>query len=283
MRPHYALSFLALLASAGLSAQQVQKCCGTSNSTFLLGNLTLASHIQSLYLPGDLTGAQDGDITQLYFRYGSTGEDLGNTLGGFMIRMGLTNLTAFQSGNLFFTDLDTVLMVTEQVIAAGVEGEWFTIPLAVPFPYQMGRTLILDVWYATSATTNFGTLGTTNNGRKLYANSLTSPTGTTTSTTWQDLGFDLSAPTGVAPMEATAPRLLPLPGEARWMLTWGDADTQAGQLELLDASGRLLRTEAVRNGAAGHVLDLADAAPGVYMARLRRGDGASTVLRFVRP
>ncbi len=36
-------------------AQMVQKCCGTSNSTFLLGNLTTASHSQSIYTPADLT------------------------------------------------------------------------------------------------------------------------------------------------------------------------------------------------------------------------------------
>src|SRR5690606_4581116 len=114
-----------------------------------------------------------------------------------MIRLAQTTATAFTGGNQFFTDLDTVLMVPELVISPGAPGEWFSFPLGTPFPYTVGRTLILDIWYDDSTTPNFGTYGTTNNGRKLYAIDLSLPTGTTTSGTWQDLGFDLGAPTAI--------------------------------------------------------------------------------------
>ena len=50
----------------------------TTNSTFLLGNLT-AAKTQSLYLPTDLTGAVAGTITSLSFQYGSTGQATGVT------------------------------------------------------------------------------------------------------------------------------------------------------------------------------------------------------------
>ncbi|MBK7085996.1 MAG: hypothetical protein IPH53_15565 [Flavobacteriales bacterium] len=55
-------ALLMLTAFAPTQAQTVQKCCGSSNSTFLLGNLATANHSQCLYLPTDLTGATDGEI-----------------------------------------------------------------------------------------------------------------------------------------------------------------------------------------------------------------------------
>jgi hypothetical protein len=91
MNARYAFHALALVLPFGLFAQQAQRCCGTSNSTFLLGNTNFAPHTQSLYLPGDLVNEESGLITTLYFRYGDTGEDLGNTLSGLLIRLGMTS------------------------------------------------------------------------------------------------------------------------------------------------------------------------------------------------
>lgn len=139
MHTRTTLLALAFALPVALCAQDVQRCCGTSNSTFLLGNTSFAPHTQSLYLPGDLQNEVSGLITTLYFRYGSTGEDLGNTLTGLMIRLGMTTAGAFTS-NTFFTDLDTVLMAPTYTIAPGTEGNWFSIPPHGCAPPPTSRT-----------------------------------------------------------------------------------------------------------------------------------------------
>lgn len=271
------------LLPATLHAQQVQKCCGTSNSTFLLGNLTYAKHTQSLYLPGDLTNAQSGNIDRLYFRYGSTGVDVGVTLYEVMVRMAQTAATTFAGGNQFYTDLDTVLMVPELTIAPGTNGDWFSFPLGTSFAYVADRTLILDIWYNDSSTPNFGTLGTANNGRKLHAIDLSLPTGTTTSSTWQDFGFDLGAPTAIAEERNDQLYLLPLPGYEQWHLTWTGSTVDHATVQLSDASGRLLRTDRVRTSGGAYLLDMAQYSTGVYIVQLRSADGTVRTQRFLKP
>lgn len=282
MKQLFTLLGTLLFLGTSTQAQMVQKCCGTSNSTFLLGNTSFAKHTQCIYLPADLTGAASGPITTLYFRYGSTGEDLGNTLGGLMIRLGLTTETAFAGGNTFFTDLDTVLMAAQYNIPPGIEGDWFSIELDTPFPFEMSETLILDIWFESSTTTNFGTLGTSNTGRKLYSLDLTSPTGTTTSSTWQDIGFDLSLPTGLRAQGLGAFRIHPLPGQDQWQVRWTDT-AAADRLLLYDATGRVVSSEGLAGEANSHVLDLSDANAGIYIAELRLRDGTRHTQRFVRP
>ena len=283
MKARYTLPLLLLLLPVAMFAQQVQKCCGASNSTFLLGNLTYAKHTQSLYLPGDLSNAQDGTINTLYFRYGSTGEDLGVTLSNVMIRMALVAQTTFTGGNAFFTDLDTVLMVPELTIAPGIEGDWFSFPIGVPFQYNANRTLVLDIWYTDSTTPNFGTLGTTNNGRKLYANDLSLPTGSTSSGTWQDFGFDVGAPTAIAEPPLDVLSMVPMPGYTEWMMTWTAGSVSGGTMQLSDASGRLLRAEKVRADGSSFLLDMTAFATGVYVVQLRTSEGVVRSQRFLKP
>lgn len=283
MKARYTLPLLLLLLPVAMYAQQVQKCCGTSNSTFLLGNLTYAKHTQSLYLPGDFSNAQDGTINTLYFRYGSTGEDLGVTLSNVMIRMALIAQTTFTGGNTFFTDLDTVLMVPELTIAPGIEGDWFSFPIGVPFQYNANRTLVLDIWYTDSTTPNFGTLGTTNSGRKLYANDLSLPTGSTTSGTWQDFGFDVGAPTSIAERPLDVLSMVPMPGYTEWMMTWTAGSVSGATMQLSDASGRQLRTEKIRADGSSFLLDMTAFATGVYVVQLRTSEGVVRSQRFLKP
>lgn len=282
MKLHSTLVTVSLLLASVLSAQEVQKCCGTSNSTFLLGNISYAKHSQVLYLPGDLSNAQNGSITRLYFRYGSTGEDLGNTLTDLVIRMGRTAATAFAPGNVFFTDLDTILISPALTIDAGVTGDWFSFPVA-PFMYSMDSTLILDIQIGNSSTTNFGTLGTSNTGRKIYANDLAATTGSAGSTTWQDFGFDFGTTSVITARPDHELQLTPLPGYEEWHLTWGGEKLMGATVQLFDATGKVLRSDRVASNAGPYTLDMAPFSTGIYLVQLRTVDGAMRTQRFFRP
>lgn len=232
------------------NAQMVQKCCGTSNSTFLWGSPT-SSHTQSLYLPSDLSNLMEGDIERLYYRYGTTGIMNGNVLTNVVITMGQTSQTGFTGGNMYFTGLDTVLTADTLTIAPGVTGDWFGMDLDVLFPYDSTLTLIIDIFWTSSATSNLGCYGQTNNGRKLYSNNNTSPTGNTTSTTWQDMGFDLRITTAVDERAAAAPWLHPNPAShALYVRLPGTMDIPRSW-HILDALGRLELTGTF-NGASGN-------------------------------
>lgn len=256
---------LVLLASA--HAQQVQKCCGTSNSTFLLGNTNYARHSQMIYLPGDLTNATDGPITHLYFRYGSTGQDQGNTMSNFMVRLGLTDETAFANGNEYFTDLDVVYSASSFTIAPGTTGEWLWFSLQTPFLYNTGRTLIVDITFESSTTVNFGTLGTTNNGRKLVSPDLGATTGSVTSSTWQDIGFDIDGTLGLSASGGLDVELWPNPATSTSILRWSGGTPTPSSVDLHDINGRLVRTTRVPTGAQQCEIDVHDLDPGLYLLR----------------
>lgn len=281
MKRHLLLFGSALLLSVS-NAQQVQKCCGTSNSTFLFGSTTYARHSQLLYLPGDLTNAVDGPITHLYFRYGSTGEDLGNTLGNFVVRLGLTNETAFANGNEYFTGLDVVYTASEFTIAPGTTGEWFWFSLQTPFNYNTNRTLIVDISFETSTTTNFGTYGNTNSGRKLVSPDPASPTGSTTSSTWQDIGFDIDGTLLVDGPADWSASLWPNPaGEQAW-LRWAKGAPDALRLVLVDASGRIVQDMNIPSGTTQTAINLQGLDAGIYMARWNNPDGMGGSVRLVK-
>lgn len=273
---------LALLAAplATASAQTVQKCCGTSNSTFLLGNLGTAPHTQSLYLPGDLTNAVAGEITRLYYRYGTTGVANGNTLGDLLVRMGQTTATAFIGGNTFFTGLDTVLQLATFDIAPGTAGDWFVIPMQTPFPFDPAQTLIVDIHFTNSTTTNFGCYGTANNDRKLYSLSPTDITGNTTSTTWQDIGFDVNTSTGLEEAGALRTIVFPVPTEGELMVQVDNGPATA--VEVLDLHGRSLPVTALAQPGAPVRLDVAALPAGLYLVRVRSEDGRTGQARWIK-
>lgn len=256
---------LALLASA--HAQQVQKCCGTSNSTFLLGNTNYARHSQMIYLPGDLTNATDGPITHLYFRYGSTGQDQGNTLSNFIVRLGLTDATAFVNGNEYFTELDIVYSASSFTIAPGTTGEWLWFSLQTPFLYNTGRTLIVDITFESSTTVNFGTLGTSNNGRKLVSPDLGATTGSVTSSTWQDIGFDIDGTLGLEDAARWEATLSPNPASDAATLRWSQGTPAPTAVTLFDTHGKAVRTAHLPKGARQHEVDVQGLDAGLYLVR----------------
>jgi Secretion system C-terminal sorting domain len=269
--------FVLCLAITGSSAQMVQKCCFNSNSTFLWGFPT-ASHTQSLYLPGDLTNPVVGSINRMYWRYGSTGIATGNTLTGVTIRLGLTPQTAFTGGDVFFTALDTVLQLDTLVIPPGATGDWFGISLDTLFAYDAVQTLIVDVNWTTSITTAFGCLGSPNNGRKLHANNNIDLTGSTTSTTWQDIGFDVQLVANVPETSAATPSIYPVPAAERLSITLPAAVAAPARMSILDMHGRFVMNEPVRVTDGSLSIDLRLLADGLYMLQL---DGMRPV-RFVK-
>ena len=261
------LSTLLLAAVTSTQAQTVQKCCGTSNSTFLLGNLATANHSQCLYLPADLTGATDGEITRIYYRYGTTGQTSGNTLTNFMVRMTQTYATAFAGGDTFFTGLDTILIRATYTIAPGTTGDWFVIPLDTAFVFDASQTLVVDISFTGSATTNFGTYSTNLAGRKLYWNDLTSPTGQSVVTTWQDIGFDLAPTTGLAD-QFTNTSLIPYPNPTISSVQLAGAAPNA-PFQLVDTEGRILRSGTLTPEG----IDMNGLDPGLYFVRIPARSG----------
>ncbi|MBP6390663.1 MAG: T9SS type A sorting domain-containing protein [Flavobacteriales bacterium] len=258
MMHRYFSALLMLPAFASTQAQTVQKCCGSSNSTFLLGNLATANHSQCLYLPADLTGATDGEITRIYYRYGTTGQTSGNTLTNLMVRMTQTSATAFAGGDTFFTGLDTILTLATYTIAPGTTGDWFVIPLDTAFVFDASQTLVVDISFTGSATTNFGTYSTNLAGRKLYWNDLTSPTGQSVVTTWQDIGFDLAPTTGVVDQFAAAP-LIPYPNPTISSVQLSGVAPNT-PFQLIHTDGRILRSGTL----SPEGIDMNGLDPGLY-------------------
>ncbi len=269
-----------MLLHAGLCAQMVVKGYGNSNSTFLLGH-TSAVHTQCLYLPTDLSPqGMSGDITRIYYRYGDTGEDLGNTLGDLRIRMGQTTATGFQNGNMYYTGLDMVLHEDTYTIAPGVEGDWFSIDLGTPFTYDPSKTLIIDIMFATTTTLNFGTLGTDNDGRKLRSDDTTSTIGSQfPSTTWQDLGLDLETSIGMVQIGRNdGVHVLPNPFASTFdvLLPPGSA---VDRLQIMDMTGRTVRS--VNINAPRTSFDLGAEPSGIYFLQLT-GERSNHVLKVVK-
>ncbi|MFZ1691806.1 MAG: T9SS type A sorting domain-containing protein [Flavobacteriales bacterium] len=262
------------IAPAAVQGQQVYKGFGTSNSTFLLGNLS-ALRTQCLYLSGDLVNPTGGAITRLYYRYGTTAQATGVTLGNLQIKLGLTNEVAFANGNTYFTGLTPVLQAASFTIPPGTTGDWFPIDLQTPFLYNPNRTLIIEIEFATTTAAAFGTYGTTpNQGRKLYSGTSGTTTGTTTSSTWQDMGFDLDIGAGIVRVETFSQAVWPNPAHDAVNVRLPNG--MVGVVEMLDASGRIAKTHTV-NASGTSTISIIELAPGLYTARVVN-DGGHLVL-----
>jgi hypothetical protein len=126
-------------------SQTIYKGLNTSNSTFLLGAIN-ARKSQCLYKPSDFnTIPNNGEITKIYYRYGSTGNTAPHDLSPFTIKLGQTNDTFFSGDSLFFTGLSTVRFDSVYTIPAGTQGDWFGIDLQTPFAYDSSKTLIVEI------------------------------------------------------------------------------------------------------------------------------------------
>ena len=270
--------FLASFFLWDAKAQMVQQCCGTQNSTYLWG-LPAASHTQCLYLPGDLTGLLSGDIHRLYWRYGNVSEDVGNSFTDLTIRLGQTAQTTFTNGNQFFTGLDTVLTRSSWVIHPGIEGEWFSIDLDTLFAYDSTQTLIVDVAWLTS-TTNMGCLGGPNNGQKLYSDDNSSPTGTASSISLQDIGFDLELSTSIADGRMPEALLWPVPAEDVLEVRLSSAPGQPGIWRVHDALGKPVLTGRYAQGTDRFAVNVAGLTKGLYFLEFPDDPGGMRTERF---
>ena len=266
------LAFFAITGASLAHGQQIYRNTGTGNSTFLLGN-DMAAHTQCLYLPGDLIGPVDGDIIRLYYRYGSTGQAAGNTLGNLLISLGQTTATVFNNADEYFTGLDTALFAISHVIAPGTTGDWFAIDLPVPFAYDATQTLIVDIQFATTVNNALGCLGVPNNGRKLYSATPGSITGSTTSATWQDIGFDLLNPSGVLHNAFSNARAWPNPVGDLLTIDFGTYSTQQSTITLHDAIGRRVLQLGSGTAAGAASLDVSGLPSGIYTLVIAGAEG----------
>ncbi len=190
-------AFIVLTSATFSHAQQIFKGGGTSNSTFLFGYTSYAAKSQCIFLPGDLTNLRSGNMTRLYWRYGSTGNTSPQTLTYFTIKIGQTTATGYNANN-FFTGLQEVMFDSSYTIPAGITGNWFGIDLDTTFAYDSTKTLIVQLTFPQSAVNNWGTYGTTNTPpKKIISPDTAAVTGDPSSGTWQDFGFDLQTPTGI--------------------------------------------------------------------------------------
>ncbi len=262
-------------------AQEVQKCCGTSSSTFLLGSPSYARHTQCLYAPGDFTGAVAGHIVRLYYRYGNSGVALGNTLGDFSISLIQTSATSL-NGVQFLTGLQSVLEVNSFSIPPGQSGNWFSIDLDTPFLYDPTQSLVVDTRFETSSNTAFGTYSTSGTtGRKIMSSSTTDLSGEAWGTL-QDVGFDLDQGTGMIQRVLTNVMLYPNPAAASSELFWTTPLAQDGFITLTDLSGRTMMTRPVAAGLTRTSVDLTSMAKGMYLLQLRDAAGLLYSGRLVR-
>ncbi|MFN3875407.1 MAG: hypothetical protein ACK4L7_05810, partial [Flavobacteriales bacterium] len=105
---------------------------------------------------------------------------------------------------------------------------------------------------------------------------LLSSTGSTTSSTWQDFGFDVNGTTGLAGEAPWGAVLTPDPASGAAWLTWPDGTPAPAQLFLFDASGRRVRSTSLPMGARQARIDLDGLAPGPYLVRWQGKDGGAT-------
>lgn len=181
------------------NGQQILKSGGNSNSTFLFGSVAYARKTQCIYPPSSLANETYGTIKRLYFKYGSTGATNDQLLTDFKVRLGITSDQTIP-GTTFYTGLTTVLDTASYTIPGGAVGTWFAIEVDSVFNYDPGRSLIVEVSFSDSDIQNWGTYGTNNTPpRKLNSPDVDATTGSNTSSTWQDMGFDLATITGIAP------------------------------------------------------------------------------------
>lgn len=282
--PRILFSLTVVLLSAGsLLAQtpQIYKSTapGGTNSTFLLGNAAYARKSQMIYPAGTLTGASAGTINRIYFRYGSTGIANGQTLTNFTVRLAQAPLTGFipaATGYDFYPGLDTVLSAATYSIPTGTNGNWFAINLTTAFPFDPALSLIIETKFDSSSSGTFGTLGGNNTPvRKIISPDVNSLTGSGTSGTWQDFGFDLGAVTGTShQVSAQALEIYPSPASGHiWVKPSGAASGNM-KVQLINSLGVLvLRKEiSASAGNPGFPLEVQHLESGIYFVTLETAD-----------
>ena len=196
MKKFYPITIICclLLASNLIYAQVPQyfKGPGTASSQFPFKN-NGAAKTQLWYDPADFSPAiPSGTITTVYFR-SQTGAQSG-TYNNFNLLMKQPASGTGFTGTTFETGLTAVHSnATQNITTPAGAGDWFSITLTTPFPYNNSLPLVIEINYAPP----FGGVGidcfasSTTFNRKLYAASATATTGLASNGFWQDFGVDV--------------------------------------------------------------------------------------------
>jgi len=137
-------------------------------------NVPAGKDVQLLYLPGDFnqpSAAPAGNITSIAFRI-NEGYPLGPwTYTEFTIKLGQASITDFTPGSFYSGNLTTVYY-RASVSLTGAAGNWMTITLDTPFPYDPTQSLIVDVGQcsATGATGYSSCFTTLSGNRRCWSN-----------------------------------------------------------------------------------------------------------------
>lgn len=281
MKKNILLFSLFLLSIHFLKAQQVQKGFGTSNSTFLFGYTSYAAKSQCIFWPSDFTNLAAGNITRIYYKYGSGAGD--QVLTRFSIEMGQTTATAF-SASTFFTGLTPVYYRDSDTIPQGVSGNWFYFDLDTPFPYDSTRTLIVQLIFPESAIDSWGTLGSTNTPtKKVISPDTLAITGDGTSGTWQDFGFDLATPNGTHSFISNTSGfdflLAPNPAQNSIQITAFNSFQNTLSFGIVDVLGKTIYTQKLISNST--YIDLNNISNGIYFATLTDQQGKVKSKKFI--
>jgi len=270
------ISILSFLFSGFINAQQVYKGGGTSNSTFLLGYASYAAKSQCIFWPSDLTNAASGNITTIYYKYGSNG-GMDQVLTNFTIQMGQTPATAYDGDSVFFTGLTPVFNSPTYTIPAGTSGTWFPISLTTPFTYSASQTLIIQLTFDASAVNSWGTLGTSNTPtKKIISGDVNAMYGDPSSATWQDMGFDL-APTGIRNINSSVPEFNIYPNPVHDKVTIAIPKLNRSQklnLTILNSLGEKILEKDFLNSEITDI-NVSGWDRGIYFIRMKAGDAES--------
>jgi hypothetical protein len=117
-----------------------------SNNSFPT-NIAGGKDVQLLYLAGNFNQpgpAPAGNIVSIALRIADT-YPLGPWVyTNFTIQMGQSVITTFATGT-FYTGTLTTVYSHATVTLTGAAGQWMTIPLDTPFPYDPTQSLIVDI------------------------------------------------------------------------------------------------------------------------------------------
>jgi len=117
-----------------------------SNNSFIW-NIAAGKEVQLIYLAGDFnqpSAAPPGSITALSFMI-ATSYPLGPwTYTDLTIKLGQTTATSLPTG-AFYTGALTTVYYRASVSLTGAAGDWMTIVLDSPFPYDPTQSLVVDL------------------------------------------------------------------------------------------------------------------------------------------
>ncbi|HRG59524.1 MAG TPA: T9SS type A sorting domain-containing protein [Bacteroidia bacterium] len=280
MKKSFLLITIIFFICQSTKAQQVQKGFGTSNSTFLFGFTSYAAKSQCMFWPSDFTNLAQGDITRIYYKYGSGAGD--QVLTRFSIEMGQTTETAY-NGNAFFTGLSPVFYRDSYTIPQGVSGNWFYIDLDTPFTYDSTKTLIVQLIFPESAIDSWGTLGSTNTPtKKIISPDTLATIGDGSSGTWQDFGFDLATPQGIKSFTSNNNIdfvLTPNPANSFYQIKLFNAVQHNYQLSILNLLGEIVEHESLNTN--NQTLNINHLSNGVYFVKVSDVNGKEIIKKLV--